>query len=145
MAHHQSVPRTPNKKTLDIQPSVLSFLALFGLKPSLKTCKHFVLIAESTPVDFHELRQGFSPRRLPSCTRTCLTINQPLAHPIKNTGHLAQCSLVLRVVRVETLPSTAPCGQYMEALRANRGVHASGLSRTQAGLQPAPTLPLTRT
>ena len=59
--------------------------------------------------------------------------------PIKNTGHSAQCFLVLRIVRVETLP------QYMEALRANCGVHASGLSRTQAGIYPAPNPPLTRT
>ncbi len=56
-------------------------------------------------------------------------------HPIKNTGHLAQCFLVLRIVRVETLP------QNMEALRANCGVHASGLSRTEAGIYPAPTSP----
>ena len=57
------------------------------------------------------------------------------SHPIKNTGQLAQCFLILRIVRVETLP------QYMEALRANRGVHASGLSRTEAGIYPAPTPP----
>ncbi len=57
------------------------------------------------------------------------------SHPIKNTGHLTQCSLILRIVRVETLT------QCMEALRANCGVHASGLSRTEAGLQPAPTPP----
>ena len=73
-------------------------------------------------------------------TRTCLTINQP-SPSIKNTGHLTQYFLVLRIVRGETLPGTAPCGQYMEALRANRGVHASGLSRTEAGIYPAPTPP----
>ena len=60
--------------------------------------------------------------------------HQSASRTQKNTGQLAQCFLILRIVRVETLPGTAPCGQYMEALRANRGVHASGLSRTQAGL-----------
>ena len=46
----------------------------------------------------------------------------------KNTGQLAQCFLVLRIVRDKSL------AQYMEALRANCGVHASGLSRTQVGI-----------
>ena len=44
----------------------------------------------------------------------------------------SQNNVIPHLVRVETLP------QYMEALCANRGVHASGLSRTEAGLCEAP-------
>jgi hypothetical protein len=86
---------------------------------------------------FRELRLDSPADIFPSRGHVSPSISP--SHSIKNTGHLAQCFLVLGSVRVETLP------QYMEALRANCGVHASGLSRTEAGIYPAPTLPLTRT